>query len=287
MIRVERDWAIGIPELLGLTDAGLDDIGADAAGDAYVSDGVNGQVYRFGSGGVMSDSFPVIKPGQRRGVSSLNIAISDDSLIYAADFATERVVRYDERGRYLGEFPVGRVLSLCSGPEGIVYALVHDDGSMLVKSYDQMGYEIGSLEAPPMPGSRPDPSLVNLDADADGNVYVSYGMPPYSIWRVAVDGSGFEAWGREIDYPEGVVLVSDISVDCESGVLWALLACREMGGHQLLDAFAPDGAHLATVHIPPSDNLYSLMCAAGSGLYLLDTDAEPGAGNLVRLTISM
>lgn len=279
---VEIMWKLNIPELYGLPDFSLDDADADSSGNVYVSDSVNGCVFKLAGEGGETDRFDIGVPSPDENVSSgLNLAVSSDSMIYVADAARELVTKHNDQGATVGEFAVPGVLSLCHGPDGLVYALANDEGIERINSYDQLGM-IDAIPAPARYRAHLDSVLVNLDSDSDGNVYVSYGMPPYRIWKVKADGSAMDAWGRELDFPEDAVLISDIAVDSESGVLWALLAYKEHG-LQSLDAFSLDGEFLGTHAIPHSSNLYGVICTSESGLYLLDTGTGPGAGDLVRI----
>jgi streptogramin lyase len=280
--------SLNIPDLLGLADAGLDDVDVDADGNVYVSDGVNGMVYKFPPNIIAVESFSVIRPGTvDEEESSLNISVAPDSTFCLADSGNERVIGYSASGEYMNEFPAPGGLSLCRGPEGMVYVLSNAGGVEHIDCYDQLGGLITALPAPARHREYIDSGLVNLDSDSDGNVYISYGMPPYRIWKVSADGSGMDAWGREIDFPEDAILIADLAVDREAGVVWVLLACKE-AGRQLLDAFSLAGEFLGTVEIPHSQALYSIGCSSGgTELYLLDAFTGPGTGNLVRLAMAI
>lgn len=278
---------LNVPELLGLADAGLDDADVDAAGNVYVSDGVNGRVYKLSPSGSV-DAYSVIRPvaGEEE-ESSLNLAVAPDATFCLADIRNELVARYDESGKFAGEFPAPGVLSLCRGPEGLIYVLSSVEGVEQINVYDQLGGLIDTLPAPVRHRARLESGLVNLDCDPEGNIYVSYGMPPYRIWKVASDGSDIDVWSRALDFPEDAVLIADIALDPASGILWALLACKRFG-QQLLDAFSPDGEFLGTLAIPHSQSLYGVICSpGGSELCLLDTGAGPGAGDLMRISVSL
>jgi len=282
---VEVTWWLNVPELLGLTDVGLDDADVDAHGDVYVSDGLNGCVYKFRPGEGLADVFSVIRPlpiGEEE-ESSLNLAVAPDSTFCLADAQREVVIRYDETGACIGEFAAPGVLSLCCGPDGILYVLSNAEGVERIDCYDQIGSLVNTLPAPVRHRAYLDPGLVNLESDSEGSIYVSYGMPPYRVWKVKADGSDIAAWGRQIEHPEDAVLIADIALDPTSKVLWVLLASRRFG-RQMLDAFSYEGEFLGTVEIPHSEPLYGVVCApGGSDLYLLDT----GNGDLVRIAASL
>ena len=287
MSAVEVVWRLNIPELLGLAYVGLDDAGVDADGNVYVSDGTNGRVYKFQPDGVCVDAFSVVASDcTGESVCGLNLAVAPDSTFYLADAANDAVIRYDEYGGFAGEFAAPGALSLCRGSQGLIYVFTNAEGIERINSYDSLGALVDTIPAPARHRAHLDPGLVNLDSDFEGNVYVSYGMPPYRIWKVKADGSGIDTWGRAMDYPEDAILIADIAFDQASGVLWTLLACKQFG-RQMLDSFGPDGEFLGTVEIPQSEHLYSVICAAGeSDLYLLDTGTSPGSGDLMRIALS-
>ncbi len=158
-----------------------------------------------------------------------------------------------------------------------------EGGTERINCHDPIGDLVEILPAPARHRTRLDPELVNLEADPEGRIYVSYGMPPYQIWRVSSGRSEIEAWGRDVDYTEDAVLIADIAFEPAASIVWVLLACRK-SGRQVLDAFSAAGEHLGSVGAPLEQNLYSGVCAAGDGcLYLLGGAAGPGGGDLVRI----
>ena len=306
MSEMQTVWRLNIPESLGLFEAGLDDLGVDAEGNVYVGDGVNGAVYRFRPTGEMDKTFDVIRPVALNGQESgLNLAVVADSSLCVADPGNNRIVRYDSLGQAVGEFTAPGLLALCCAPGGHIYALASDDDGERIDCYDVIGSRIEALCAPRRHRRHLDPDLVKIDADAHGRAYVSYGMPPYRVWRVSRTqvvesdpslslgrefnslpsndecSAELETWRRELDHPEDVVLIADLGYEPVNSVLWVLLASRE-SGRQTLDAFSSAGEFLGSVALPHSDNLYSSVCSTGDeGLYLLDG----AAGDLIRVTI--
>lgn len=277
-------WLRNVPELLGLADFGFDDADTDRSGNIYISDSVNSRVYRFRCDGSLDDAFPVANSPEE---SSLNLAVSQDGDFYLAHTSSETVRRYDAQGRLLGEFSVPGVLALCKGAEGLIYVLSNEDGTEQISVCDPLGWIIEKLPAPPRYRAILDPTLANLDADAHGNIYVTYGMPPYQIWKVHPGGSSADAWSRPLDHPEDAVLISDIAFDPAANVVWILLARRE-AGRQQLDAFGIDGEFVGSSPIPHSDSLYGIVCSSGDGyLYLLETSNSPGAGVLARVSADL
>lgn len=276
---------MNIPDMLELPDFSLDDVEADARGNLYVSNSAQRNIIKLdcSSGApkqiISGTSGPAVTADM-----SLKLAATPDSILYVADTAQGLIARYDENGEFLGEFPSAGVLGLCHGADDVIYALSNDEDIERINSYDQLG-QIDTLPAPARYRAHLDPVLVSLDSDADGNIYVSYGMPPYRLWKVKADGSEMEAWTRQIDYPEDVILISDLAFDRNSGILWVLLAHKEFG-LQMLDAFTPDGEFLGSTGIPHSSNLYGAMCTCDSALYLLNTGTGPGAGDLTRVVVS-
>lgn len=271
---------LNIPELFDLPDAGLDDAGVDGAGNLLVSDGSNGRVYRLSPLNEF-DVLPVIRSaGSDEKESSLNIAVGPDSSFCVSDARREIVVRYGPGGEYLGEFTVPGVLTICRGPE-CLYALCVVDNAEEVGIYDELGFMVDRIIAPPRHQARLDPSVVSMDSDPEGNVFLCYGVPPYQIWKVTAEGC--ETWRQDMDYPDQAILVADIAVDASSGTLWALLACKK-SGRQVLDAFSLDGGFVGTYAVPHSETLYGVICPAGdSEFYLLDTGTGPGSGELLRV----
>lgn len=281
MSAIEVIRRLNIPELFNLADFSLDD--ADANGEGvYVSDSANGCVYKIENSAAVSERFSVGYPASDENPGgSINLAVASDSILYVADTDRELVTRYSHKGEFVSEFTVPGVLSLCHGPDGLIYALSNDEGIERISSYDQLG-PVDTFAAPARYRAHLDATLVNLDSDPDGNLYVSYGMPPYRIWKVRAGGGEMETWGRALDYPEDAILIADIALDASSGVLWVLLACKEHG-LQMLDAFNLDGEFLGTLSIPYSSNLYGVLCASEAGIYLLDT----GSGDLVQASASL
>ena len=283
---VETLWKLNIAELFGLGEAGIDDADTDADCSLYASDGVNGTVYKIASDRTF-DAFPVARTRSTDdGQPVLKIAVAADSSFCVADAGSGSIVRHNELGESVGELPAPGVISLCRGPEGLICALSSFEGSDQIVIYDQIGTPVMALSAPGRRRARLDPSIANLDCDRAGNVYVSYGMPPYRIWKVSPYGAEMQTWKRKLSYPEDAVLIADIAVDSEAGVLWALLARRE-SGRQVLDAWSLDGDLLGGSLIPHSSSLFGVICAAGgSELFLLDTSSGPGAGDVVRVSVS-
>jgi hypothetical protein len=279
---MEVAWLRNIPELLGLSDFALDDADIDGYGNIYISDCVNGQVYRFKPDGSLDDVFAIeVSPNEL----SLNLAVTLEGDFYLAYALSERVVRYDSKGNFLGEFAVPGILTLCRAPEGLIYVLASEDEREEIRVCDPLGWVIETLPAPPRHRSFLDPGLTNLDADAEGNIYVSYGMPPYCVWKVRPDGFLAGTWSRPIDHPEDAVLISDIAFDPLARVVRVLLARRE-SGLQELDAFNLEGEFLGVSRIPHSDSLYGVICASPDGtLYLLETANSPGSGILAQLAV--
>ena len=272
MNNMQTVWRLSIPELFGIPDAGLDDAGIDGEGNLLVSDGSNGRVYKLSPDNEF-DVLPVISS------VGLNIAVAPDSSFCLSDASREVVARYDPNGEYVGEFPVPGVMTICRGPE-CLYALSVVDDAERIGIYDEFGFLIDALSAPPR-NARLDPSIVNMDSDLAGNVYLSYGMPPYRIWKVNADGC--ETWSQEMDYPDNAILIADIAAAPASETLWALLACKK-SGRQVLDAFSLDGELLGTYAVPHSEALYGLICPAGnSEFYLLDTGTGPTSGEVLRV----
>ncbi len=277
---------MNLPMLLGLADAGLDDADTDAAGNVYVCDSINARVYRFQPSGILTDAFD-IQPGVGNGESSgLSLAVAPDSTFYIGDPTGGLVSRYSETGDPVGEFSVSSLLSICSGPDGLLYALSSDEDIERINVYNAFGFFINEMAAPARYHAHLDPAFVNIDSDSQGNVYVSYGMAPYRLWKVKDGGSVLETWGREIDYPEDAVLISDMAVDKATGEVHVLLACKKSGLQQI-DTFSPDGEFIGTAGIPHSDNLFGVICSGPeSRIYLLDTGIGPGSGDLLCIEAS-
>ncbi|MHB1001529.1 MAG: NHL repeat-containing protein [Armatimonadota bacterium] len=278
--------SLNIPSLLGLTDAGMDDADVDAAGNIFVSDGLNGRVYRLQPDGSNFESFSIAHLNTLDSDASINIAAACNSSFYVADPSTEVVARYDENGRMVGEFGVPGVLCLCSGPDDLIYVFSREDDTEQINSYDQLGSIVSTITAPVREGAHLDSSLVNMDADLQGNVYVSYSTPPYRIWKQNLETEETITIGRTLDVPDNTILIADITVDRTANILWVLLAFRE-SGRQMIDAFNTDGEYIGSLQIPRSDNLYEIACAANSSIYLLDTGSGSNAGNLLRISVEM
>jgi hypothetical protein len=263
----------------------LDDIAVDKAGNVFVVDSMNKSIYKLSSSSILIESYAVAA-GSSEDTSFLKLTVHPDSSFWVADITAGSVVRYAETGNLANEYWTPGILALCQGPNALTYVLSETDGMCRIDAYDTEGTIVDVLPAPKRDRVDVDPSLISMAADSHGNVYISHGMTPYTIWKVWADGSGMVAIGREIEeYSEDAVLVSDIAIDSESGILWSLMACKE-AGLQLLDAFTLDGEFISTTGIPHSDSLYSVLSAAGdSEIYLLDNGTGPGSGELLRCSV--
>lgn len=284
-------WSVNIPQSLGLVESGLDDLGIDGRGNIHISDGVNGSVYRVRPNGETDTTFEVIRPGGADG--GLHLAVVPDSSFYVADPSRDRIVRYDSNGHAVGEFTAPGLLALCRSPGDDLYVLASDSDGERINCYDFIGSRIDALCAPRRHRAHLDPELASIDADADGRAYVSYGMPPYRVWRVSrtevepaetdKECPNLETWQRDLDHPEDAVLISDITCEPVTSMLWVLLASR-VAGRQMLDAFSGAGEFLGSVALPHSDNLYASVCSTGDGaLCLLDGVA----GDLIRVAVPL
>lgn len=295
MSGAELIWRVNIAEAFGQFQVGLDDLGIDADGRIYVGDGVNSSVCRLRPEGETDAVFDVMKPAPFRGEEpGMNIAVGCDSF-YVADPGNERVFRYDSLGQNVGEFSASGVIAISRAPEDSVHVLASGADGERIDCYDTIGSHAGSLCAPRRYRAHLDPELASIDVDTSGSVYVSYGMPPYRVWRIARPDSDpeitqddaqcgdiTEPWGRALDHPEDAVLVSDLAFDPAEGVLRVLLACRE-SGRQVLDTFSTVGEYLGPIPLPHSDNLYTAICSAGDGYFLL---LDGAAGELLRMRLT-
>jgi sugar lactone lactonase YvrE len=279
-------WQINIPEALDLAFIEANDIAIDPNGNIFVSDIANSGVYKFDSSPQPVGIFQVDFSDQDDMRMPPSIAVAPDSTFSIADPKNEGVTMYNEDGKYAGEYGVPGVVCLCQGPNYSTLAMTSIDGCEHINIYDEFGSLVEIIPAPSRHRGMIDPAFVNMDCDSQGNMYVSYGMPPYRIWKIAPRGMNTHTWTREFDYPEDAVLISDIAVDPGTGVVWALLACRNYG-RQMIDAFSPDGDFLGTVYIPQADKLFGLISAdSNSNLYLVDTGTGPGASDLLKLAVS-
>ena len=284
-------WRVNIAEALDLFETGFDDLCADPEGRVYVGDGVNASVHRIAPQGEIERTFDVINPAPIQGQESgLSLLVTADSSFSVADPGNGRVVRYDPMGRETGEFAAPGLLAFCGGPDDTVYVLSSSGDEEKLDCYDAIGCPLDTLCAPKRHRSHLAPELVSVDVDTVGSAYVSYGMPPYRVWRISrtaevaevgdrCAGTSLDTWQRDFDHPEDAVLISDICFDPASSILWVLLAFRQ-SGRQALDAFSPQGDFLGSVGLPRIENLFSGVCASGDGgLYALDG----AAGDLVRI----
>lgn len=273
-------WRVNLPEMLGLFGLGADDIDADTLGNVYVTDSTNGRVYKISPDSEPLETFSVIYPGE--GTDRLNITVVDDSTFYVTDPANETLLRYDQSGSLVGEIWAPGLLDVCAGGDGMVYVLSNAQGIERIDCYDPSGTLVDVLSAPANESLLPYAETATMDADNEGNVYISHGMPPYRIWRVRSDSMGPDAIGRELEFPQDAILVADIAVDPETGRLWSLLSCRETGV-QIIDCFM-DGEHACTVGASTNDNFYGAICIAGGDcLYLLDTMT----GELAKVSVAI
>ncbi|HEY3297449.1 MAG TPA: hypothetical protein VGK34_02240 [Armatimonadota bacterium] len=283
MNSLNEEWRLNLPQILTLPDFGLDDVDADSYGNVYVSDSVNSCVYKFAPSGMPLGSFPVNYPSFSANEGFLmNLAVDGNANFLISDGHNGLVLKYDGYGNLLDQYWTPGVLTICAESTGKVYALTNSGGIERIECYSEDGTLADILPAPQRNRSQSDPSLLNLDVDAQGNVYMSEGTPPYRIWRIRADGSQIETLERYIDFPEDAILIADIGVDRATGNVYSLLACKE-AGQQIVDCFSPDGEYLGMLGVPHSETMYSVMCVSpDSGLYLLDTSTGPGGGDLMR-----
>jgi sugar lactone lactonase YvrE len=277
-------WRHNLPDLLGLPASGMDDADSDSAGNVWVSSSATSRVLGFGPDSNVITALDIPHGGRDDNWQAPSIAtVSGD--IYIADPAAETLSRYSERGEFLGVFAISNILSICHGMDGTIYVLSNPSDIERIEVYDALGM-VSELPAPTRHSPILDPAFVKMDCDGAGNVYVSYGMAPYAVWRISADGDEIREIGREIDYPEDAVLVNDLAFDASAGILWTLLACRG-SGLQLVDAFTHGGRWLGALELPQSENLFGVICPSLDGdLYLLDTGTGPGSGDLIRITPS-
>lgn len=270
-------WSINIPSLLGLPDASFDDSGIDSSGYIYACDGTNGKIYKVQPDGMSADVCFV--PNSRG--SGLKLAVMPDSTFYAADISSEIVMRYDENGSSSGSFGAPGVLSLCAAPDGLLYTLTKNGCEEQLNAYDELGSMVNTIPIF-LENAHNDPTLINMDTDGTGNLYITLGTPPYQIWKINPETAEITSISRSIEYPDNVALISDIAIDKSTDMLWALMAYRDFG-RQMIDLYTPDNNLVETMPIPRSDNLYGIVCAWQGLVYLLDTGSGPGSGNIVCL----
>lgn len=276
-------WQINLLELLSLADICFDDIDSDSAGSLLISDGMSGRVYKIGPKGTSADVFSLTNGCTLRRDILLNIAASPKSNFYISDPKSETIYRYDDAGRFMGEFSAPGVVGICTGNDDTVNILSSVSGMERILCYDDLGSLLSVIPAPnciyPL-----DSSLVSIDADDSGNIFLAYGMPPYQIWKIESDGGDTSEIKREIACSEDAILITDIDVSPER--IWVLLAMREHG-KQLLDSFDLNGKHIETIEIPHSDGMFDFVCSTNdsSGIHLLNTGMS-GMGELAFLEFS-
>lgn len=279
-MRVIETWRVNIPSLLGLSDASFDDAGIDAGGYIYVCDGTNGKIYKVQPDGAGADVCLI--PGTHD--LGLKLAVMPDSTFFTADISTGMLMRYDETGSPTGSFGAPGILSLCAAPDGVLYTLTKNGCEEQLNAYDELGSPINSIPIF-LENTHNDPTLINLDADSGGNLYLTLGTPPYRIWKINPGTAGIGVIGRQIEYPDNMALIADIAIDRSTGALWVLMAYRDLG-RQMIDLYNPDGKLSDTLAIPRSDSLYGIVCAYKGSVYLLDTGSGPGSGNVVCLKLN-
>lgn len=274
-----KRWHVNIPSLIGNSTVGFDDADIDSEGRLHICDSANGQVYRLYSDGSGIDTFDVMHSRD----SVLSIAVMPDSSFCIADVSSSIIARYDENGAYMGDFGLPGVISICSGTEGTLHAIAKYGYEDAVYTYDMLGSPIStillSMDAP-----HDDPALINMDADSKDCIYLTYGISPYTIWRIDQDGRISPVFERDVDQPSDTVLIADIAVNRHDDKLWALLAYREYG-RQIIDVYNLRERALEPVLIPACDSLYGIICVFRDYAFLMDTDVGVDSGNALCFEI--
>ena len=282
MSEIYELWKLNIPQLYGLPDFALDDAGVDGQGNVYVTDSINSRVYKFSPNSIPMGSFEIDCPtSSGEDASLISIAVDTYSNFYVTDTTNGYILKYDESGKLSNKYWAPNVITIGCNVHGMIYAFSKHGAIERIDCFDYSGNLTDVLPVPSRGNAHTDPSLLNIDVDLYGNVYLSDGMPPYRIWRIRADGSGTDIFRRHIDHPEDAILITDIGVDIANGNIYALLA-RKQAGRQILDCFSPRGEYLGIMEVPHSEMLYSIMCPGGdAGIYFLDNSTGPGAGELM------
>lgn len=270
---------MNIPQLFTLPDFSLDDAAVDSEENVYVTDSINCSVYKFAPNAVPVGTFSV-NCSPDTDATVMNLAVDSRSNFYVSDAVNGLILKYSDDGRQTGDYWTPGVITLCSNIHGSIYVLSESAGIERIDCYDPEGNLVDVLSAPARGVKIEDASLLNMDVDAQGNVYLSDGLPPYRIWKIRADGTGTDVLTRHLDHPEDTILIADIGIDSTTGNIYALLALKHRG-QQMVDVFSPQGEFIETLGVPHSVMMYSVISPAGDSFYFLNTSTGPGSGDLM------
>ncbi len=218
-------------------------IAIDAAGDLFVTEAWNGEVWKFAGDGTFLARWGGAGTGDGQLDSPEKIAVDEDGYVYVADGGNNRVQKFTSGGSFVlkwgsegtedGRFrsPVG-----VAAAGGAVY--VTDGRNNRVQKFSTTGEFLGAWgEYGAGPGQFNGPMGIAVDP-ADGSVLVA-DCRNHRIQRFSAEGAPLAAWGA---YGQGDGMF-DCAIDVTAAPGGALFAA-DLGNDRFVE-FTADGVFVA------------------------------------------
>ncbi len=249
---------------------GLD---VDTGGNVYVADAMTGKVFRFSPDG---GSIEFEKPPRDPSIYPIDLAV-DGSFVYVLDYATNRLLRYDDRGAYLDiliSFSTRervQPVSVASGGGGRLVTTDLKNNSVIVwtplldveLSWNEYGWAAGALDRPARAVILPDERIAVAEL---GNKRVQLFSPTGTYMRTfsPPDSVAFQSPRYICSDRDGNLFVADT-------------------GGGALYVFSPEGILLARIDSYRGERISPSAVAAGWNDDLYVADLESGSILVFRL----
>ncbi|MEX1005664.1 MAG: peptidyl-alpha-hydroxyglycine alpha-amidating lyase family protein [Acidimicrobiia bacterium] len=169
---------LGTPGVCGVAAGQFNqptDVARNAAGEIFVSDGyINSRVVKFSADGELLHTWGTKGRGPEEFNTPHAITVDDDGVVYVSDRTNFRIQRFDDSGRYLGEWTDldihgsgdGEINDLQWGPDGLLY-LGNGRGHRMTV-LDRKGRSLGSWGGPDLFRV-----IHGICFDTEGNLYAA------------------------------------------------------------------------------------------------------------------